>query len=81
LDPEIRHYLKASLKNTTNNIDLGKSVQLMIFFFNLIFLFQPPIVPKISHSGDTRNFDEYPEEDWKSAPPLPSKQLEPFKEF
>ncbi|EDO27982.1 predicted protein, partial [Nematostella vectensis] len=26
---------------------------------------KPPINPKISHPGDTRNFDDYPEEDWR----------------
>ncbi|KAA0199862.1 hypothetical protein HAZT_HAZT003311, partial [Hyalella azteca] len=25
---------------------------------------QPPIVPKVSYDGDTRNFDDYPEKDW-----------------
>ena len=29
-----------------------------MFFF---CFFQPPIVPRITYEGDTRNFDEYPE--------------------
>ncbi|CAB4010712.1 kinase DC2 [Paramuricea clavata] len=42
---------------------------------------QPPIVPKMRHAGDTRNFDEYPDEDWQTALPVSGKQLEPFKDF
>lgn len=42
---------------------------------------KPPIVPRISHAGDTRNFDDYPEEDWQSVTSVSSKQLEPFEDF
>lgn len=42
---------------------------------------QPPIVPKVSHEGDTSNFDVYPEEDWKKDPPVPPKDLEIFQNF
>ena len=47
----------------------------------VFFLLQPPIVPKLSHAGDTRNFDDYPEENWRAAPPLNPKLLESFKGF
>lgn len=42
---------------------------------------QPPILPKVSHEGDTSNFDVYPEDDWKKDPPVPQKDLEIFKNF
>lgn len=42
---------------------------------------QPPIVPKVSHEGDTRNFDEYPENDWRASAPAPPAQLELFTDF
>ncbi|KAG7236066.1 hypothetical protein INR49_001345 [Caranx melampygus] len=42
---------------------------------------KPPIVPKVSHEGDTSNFDVYPEDDWKKDPPVPPKDLEIFKNF
>ncbi|XP_024918079.1 cAMP-dependent protein kinase catalytic subunit PRKX isoform X1 [Cynoglossus semilaevis] len=42
---------------------------------------KPPIVPKVSHEGDTSNFDVYPEDDWKKDPPVPQKDLELFKNF
>lgn len=42
---------------------------------------QPPIIPKVSHEGDTSNFDVYPEEDWKKAPPVSHKDLEIFENF
>ncbi|KAM4711368.1 cAMP-dependent protein kinase catalytic subunit PRKX [Anableps anableps] len=42
---------------------------------------KPPIVPKVSHEGDTSNFDMYPDDDWKKDPPMPPKDLEIFKNF
>lgn len=42
---------------------------------------QPPIVPKVSHEGDTSNFDVYPEDEWKKDPPVPQKDLDVFKSF
>lgn len=47
---------------------------------NVSFL-QPPIIPKVSHEGDTSNFDVYPEEDWKKDPPVAPKDLEIFDNF
>ena len=46
-----------------------------------LFFSQAPIIPKLSHPGDTRNFDDYPEENWKAAPPLTGKLLDPFNDF
>lgn len=42
---------------------------------------KPPIMPKVSHEGDTSNFEPYPEDDWNKAPPVPPKDLELFKNF
>uniref|UniRef100_A0A667XQZ0 Protein kinase cAMP-dependent X-linked catalytic subunit n=1 Tax=Myripristis murdjan TaxID=586833 RepID=A0A667XQZ0_9TELE len=42
---------------------------------------KPPIIPKVSHDGDTSNFDVYPEDDWKKDAPVPQKDLEIFKNF
>ncbi|XP_075873584.1 cAMP-dependent protein kinase catalytic subunit PRKX isoform X1 [Nelusetta ayraudi] len=42
---------------------------------------KPPIVPKVTHEGDTSNFDVYPEDDWKKDPPVPQKDLEIFENF
>ncbi|XP_069053593.1 cAMP-dependent protein kinase catalytic subunit PRKX isoform X2 [Lepisosteus oculatus] len=42
---------------------------------------KPPIVPKVSHDGDTSNFEAYPEDEWKKEPPVPPKDLEIFKNF
>uniref|UniRef100_A0A671KQ51 Protein kinase X-linked n=1 Tax=Sinocyclocheilus anshuiensis TaxID=1608454 RepID=A0A671KQ51_9TELE len=42
---------------------------------------KPPIVPKVSHEGDTSNFDTYPEDEWKKDTPVPAKDLEIFKDF
>lgn len=41
----------------------------------------PPIVPKVNHSGDTKNFDKYDEEGWYDVPVVSAKNLEPFESF
>lgn len=38
-------------------------------------------MPKVSHEGDTSNFEAYPEDDWNKAPPVAPKDLEMFKNF
>ena len=47
----------------------------------LTSFFQPPIVPKVEHAGDSTNFETYPEEDWQSSQDLPETVLEKFNEF
>ncbi|KAL7647783.1 UNVERIFIED_CONTAM: hypothetical protein RMT77_001392 [Armadillidium vulgare] len=42
---------------------------------------QPPIVPKVSFEGDTRNFDEYPENNWVAAPSVSHADLHIFSDF
>jgi len=41
----------------------------------------PFIIPRVSHPGDTRNFERYPEDAWYNVPPLRDQDLEPFKGF
>ncbi len=41
----------------------------------------PPIVPKVSHDGDTKNFDKYDEDGWKDVPVASSKNLLSFEDF
>ncbi|KAL5005475.1 hypothetical protein ScPMuIL_018931 [Solemya velum] len=41
----------------------------------------PSIIPRLSHAGDTQNFDEYPEDNWQKSPPAAAKDLEHFKDF
>lgn len=41
----------------------------------------PRIVPSISHPGDTRNFEKYPDDGWLNIPPLRDSDIEPFKDF
>lgn len=71
----------------------GLNSDALVFFFfslcpatnwssqNLALFPQPPIVPKVTHEGDTSNFDVYPEDDWKKDPPVPQKDLEIFENF
>ena len=42
---------------------------------------KPPIVPKVSYDGDTRNFDDYPETDWRKVPPVTERELRMFDDF
>ena len=46
-----------------------------------LLFFQPPIVPQVTHPGDSRNFDKYPEDGWLATPPVTEAELEPFKDF
>ncbi|KAG5896711.1 hypothetical protein JTB14_014587 [Gonioctena quinquepunctata] len=41
----------------------------------------PPFVPKIMYDGDSSNFDEYPETDWKSSRTLGESELKLFEDF
>ncbi|XP_069692219.1 cAMP-dependent protein kinase catalytic subunit 3 [Periplaneta americana] len=40
-----------------------------------------PILPRVSYDGDTRNFDDYPEADWKSAPSVGEMEQKLFEDF
>ncbi|CAH0753521.1 unnamed protein product [Bemisia tabaci] len=42
---------------------------------------KPPIIPQVGYDGDTRNFDEYPEADWRSAPSVGESDLKLFEDF
>ncbi|RMX56068.1 hypothetical protein pdam_00020402 [Pocillopora damicornis] len=70
-----------SMKNGTEDVKSHKWFK--VIDWNLVYQrkLKAPIIPKLSHPGDTRNFDDYPEENWRSAPPLSGKLLEPFKDF
>lgn len=49
--------------------------------FSFFYPFQPPIIPKVSFEGDTRNFDEYPEEESFRVNGISKAQLELFADF
>lgn len=42
---------------------------------------QPPLIPKVSHPGDTRYFDRYPEKKSKNPSPIDERDLALFKDF
>ncbi|XP_023330907.1 protein kinase DC2 [Eurytemora carolleeae] len=48
-----------------------------VYYRNL----KPPIVPKVAFEGDTRNFDDYPETDWRKVPPVSERELRMFVDF
>jgi len=35
------------------------------YLLTYLLLFQPPIVPRVRHVGDARNFHDYPEQNWQ----------------
>lgn len=41
----------------------------------------PPIIPKVNHDGDTKNFDRYEEDGWRDVPVVSGKNLQPFEDF
>lgn len=41
----------------------------------------PGIVPTVDHAGDTRNFEQYPEDGWFNVPALKDHEILPFKDF
>jgi len=69
------------MKNGTEDVKCHKWFKAIDW--NLVYQrkLKAPIIPKLSHPGDTRNFDDYPEENWKAAPPLTGKLLDPFNDF
>jgi len=42
---------------------------------------KPPIVPSVGHDGDARNYDDYPEVDWRKVPPVTDRDLRNFEDF
>ncbi|XP_071798516.1 cAMP-dependent protein kinase catalytic subunit PRKX-like [Asterias amurensis] len=42
---------------------------------------KPPVVPTVSHDGDTQNFDKYEDDGWQDAEAVTSDILELFREF
>ncbi|XP_034481639.1 cAMP-dependent protein kinase catalytic subunit 3 [Drosophila innubila] len=42
---------------------------------------KPPIMPDVHHDGDTKNFDDYPEKDWKPAKAVDQRDLQLFNDF
>ncbi|BFZ00976.1 hypothetical protein BsWGS_04015 [Bradybaena similaris] len=42
---------------------------------------QPPIVPKLSHDGDTTNFETYDEDDWRTTPAASEEHIKRFEDF
>jgi len=42
---------------------------------------KPPIIPKVSYDGDTRNFDDYPETDWRQVPSVTEREYRMFDDF
>jgi len=40
-----------------------------------------PIVPKLDHSGDTSNFDEYADDGWRKAGTVSAEVLKDFQDF
>lgn len=42
---------------------------------------QPPIIPQITFEGDTRNFDEYAEIEWKPPSFLGTEEQKLFEDF
>nr|CAD7571803.1 unnamed protein product [Timema californicum] len=66
--------LPADVEKTVVRILIGSSMQ-------VVAVARPPIVPRVTYEGDTRNFDDYPETDWKSAPTVGETEQKLFEDF
>ena len=42
---------------------------------------KPPIVPNVSYDGDPRNYDDYPETDFRKVPPVTEREQRLFEDF
>lgn len=42
---------------------------------------KPPIVPNVSYDGDPRNYDDYPETDFRKVPPVTDREQRLFDDF
>lgn len=42
---------------------------------------EPPILPRVTHDGDARNFDEYDEQNWRERRPAPPEHRRLFDDF
>lgn len=42
---------------------------------------QPPIIPTVSSDGDPKNFDDYPETDWRKVPGVTEHEQSLFSDF
>jgi len=42
---------------------------------------KPPIIPNVGHDGDARNYDDYPETDWRKVPPVGEREVRHFDDF
>ena len=69
------------MKNGTDDIKRHKWFKAIDWELVVQKKLVPPIVPKVSGDGDTKNFDKYDEENWKDVPHVSSKNLQPFEDF
>jgi hypothetical protein len=42
---------------------------------------KPPIVPTVTHDGDTQNFDKYEDDGWQESEPATADILQIFRDF
>lgn len=42
---------------------------------------KPPILPNVGHEGDSRNYDDYPESDWRKVPCVSEREQRLFDDF
>lgn len=70
-----------NMKNSTDDVKRHKWFKNIQWDDVFARKLTPPIVPKLSHAGDTKNFDEYPEADMNSVPSATEAEIEPFVDF
>jgi len=49
--------------------------------YSRVIMLQAPIIPRVTFEGDTTNFEEYAEADWKSIPDVGEEESKLFEDF
>ena len=70
-----------TMKNGTEDIKRHKWYKNIDFEQVVQKKLQPPIIPKVNHEGDTKNFERYDEDGWRDVPVISAKNLQAFDEF
>ncbi|BFZ00978.1 hypothetical protein BsWGS_04017 [Bradybaena similaris] len=74
-------FLFSSLKNGPEDVKKHKWFKGQNWDDVLARKLQPPIVPKLSHDGDTTNFETYDEDDWRTTPAASEEHIKRFEDF
>lgn len=77
----VMHVIIVCALSCTDPVPIVPTVEPKIISFVCCCMEQVPFEPKLSHEGDTQNFDGYAEIDYKMIMPAPEKDRVLFVDF